>query len=134
MAKAAATAALKHIHRHFMAKAAATAALTQSDCGLDWTGLDWTGQDWTRLAWTGLDWTALDWSGLDQTGVSHRICIQVLINIAVRLLCRDNYLTAKTDRFLVVSKESIFTLQGGLGGCRGSPDANLRVRIPCQKT
>ena len=41
-----------------------------------------------------------------QTGVSHRICIQVLINIAVRLLCRDNYLTAKTDRFLVVSKES----------------------------
>ena len=29
------------------------------------------------------------------------------------------YLTAKTDRFLVGSKESILTPQGGLGGIRG---------------
>ena len=43
----------------------------------------------------------------------------MLINIAVRLLCRDNYLTAKTDRFLVGVKESILTPQGGLGGTRG---------------
>ena len=40
----------------------------------------------------------------------------MLLHIAVRLLCRDNYLTAKTDRFLMVSKESIMTPQGGLGG------------------
>ena len=31
------------------------------------------------------------------------------------------YLTAFADRFLVVSKESIMTPQGGLGGCRGLP-------------
>ena len=31
------------------------------------------------------------------------------------------YLTAFADRFLVVSKESIMTPQGGLGGCRGMP-------------
>ena len=43
----------------------------------------------------------------------------MLLHIAVRLLCRDNYLTAKTDRFLVGFKKSILTPQGGLGGCRG---------------
>ena len=31
------------------------------------------------------------------------------------------YLTAKTDRFLMVSKESILTPQGGLGGSRADP-------------
>ena len=33
----------------------------------------------------------------------------------------QNYLTAKTDRFLVGSKESMMTPQGGLGRCRGMP-------------
>ena len=52
----------------------------------------------------------------------------MLLHIAVRLLCRVNqhnmtmciciYLTAKTDRFLMGSKKSILTPQGGLGGSR----------------
>ena len=54
----------------------------------------------------------------------------MLLHMAVRLLCRDNlggmcfYLTAFADRFLVGSKESIMTPQGGRGGIRefaGSP-------------
>eukprot|EP00959_Pyramimonas_sp_CCMP1952_P393017 8235242-Pyramimonas_sp.AAC.1 len=33
-----------------------------------------------------------------------------------------SYLAARTDRFLVGSKESILTPQGGLGGIRTDPD------------
>ena len=54
----------------------------------------------------------------------------MLLHIAVRLLCRDNYLTAKTDRFLVVSKESMMTPQAGLGGIRtGTAEARFKQTV-----
>ena len=46
------------------------------------------------------------------------------------------YLTAKTDRFLMVSKEQQMTPQGGLGRCRGGcrevPGSSGRVRRGCR--
>ena len=41
----------------------------------------------------------------------------------------DFYLTAKTDRFLVVSKEQQMTPQGGLGSIRGENPGGCRAAL-----
>ena len=38
--------------------------------------------------------------------ISRGMLADMLLHMAVRLLCRDNYLTAFADRFLVVSREA----------------------------